>query len=256
MADEYEPVWRALADPVRRAILDALTAGPLTTGQICERFPLTRIGVMKHIAVLERAGLLTFERRGRERFNHLNAPPLAASVTRWLGRIQRDWAGRLDRLGDIAKEKIDMAGQQQGAMLDIRQEVVYAAAPAAVFRALTHDIGRWWTAPYRQTGEASSLALKPEPGAPMIEIGADGHAAIWATVEEVRPDALLALVGRFGMRGAVAGQVRFEIEALKNGCRLVVQHRAVGALDDETVAMFTGGWRELLEQRLARFLRE
>lgn len=64
-------VWRALADPHRRRILDALRAGPQTTGTLAHDSELSRYGVMKHLSTLVDAGLVRVERRGRERWNHL-----------------------------------------------------------------------------------------------------------------------------------------------------------------------------------------
>ena len=65
--DDLEPVWRALANPVRRAILDALRDGPLTTGALAERCPeLTRFAVMQHLGVLVEAELVIPRREGRK----------------------------------------------------------------------------------------------------------------------------------------------------------------------------------------------
>ena len=59
-SNPLDPVWRALADPTRRDLLDLLRTGPKTTGQLVEAVPmLSRFGVMKHLGVLEEAGLLT-----------------------------------------------------------------------------------------------------------------------------------------------------------------------------------------------------
>ena len=81
---DEEPVWRALADPTRRAILEALRSGPRTTGSLAEGFPTTRFAVMKHLGVLVGAGLVTVERRGRERFNHIDLVPLQQAYARWV----------------------------------------------------------------------------------------------------------------------------------------------------------------------------
>lgn len=78
-----DPVWRALADPRRRRILAALRAGPRTTGELAERFEISRYGVMKHLATLVEAGLVRVERRGRERWNHLVQEPLEAIGHSW-----------------------------------------------------------------------------------------------------------------------------------------------------------------------------
>ena len=72
--DPLDPVFKALANPVRRRICDALGRRPLTTTQLCQGFPeLDRCTVMQHLGVLERAGLVVPVRKGRERFNYLDS---------------------------------------------------------------------------------------------------------------------------------------------------------------------------------------
>jgi len=82
-----DPVWKALADPTRRRILDLLRDRPRTTGDLCAAFPLTRFAVMKHLSVLKGAGLLTVRREGRERWNHLNAVPLRRMLEHYIGPV-------------------------------------------------------------------------------------------------------------------------------------------------------------------------
>jgi DNA-binding transcriptional ArsR family regulator len=80
-----DDVWKALADPTRRAILDELKARPRTTGELCHAFPdLDRCTVMKHLDVLFKAHLVLSERRGRNRVNFLNPVPLQQIVERWV----------------------------------------------------------------------------------------------------------------------------------------------------------------------------
>lgn len=84
--DQYDAVFKALASPIRRQILDDLKDQPLTTGTLCAHFPdLDRCTVMQHLKVLEDADLLIAERRGRERWNHLNAMPIQDIHDRWIG---------------------------------------------------------------------------------------------------------------------------------------------------------------------------
>ncbi|RZJ94375.1 MAG: transcriptional regulator [Brevundimonas sp.] len=79
-------VFKALAAPIRRDLLDALKDAPQTTGALCERFaPLDRCTVMQHLKVLEAADLVIAHRKGRERWNHLNPLPIAAIHDRWIG---------------------------------------------------------------------------------------------------------------------------------------------------------------------------
>jgi DNA-binding transcriptional ArsR family regulator len=83
---DLDAVFKALANPVRRAICDALKLRPLTTGQLVAAFPqIDRTTVMMHLRVLEGSGLVVAVRKGRERFNHLDAMPIQAIHERWIG---------------------------------------------------------------------------------------------------------------------------------------------------------------------------
>ena len=83
---ELDAVFKALANPVRRRICDELKLRPLTTSQLCQCFPeLDRCTVMQHLKVLEGAGLVVPVRKGRERFNYLDAMPIQAIHERWIG---------------------------------------------------------------------------------------------------------------------------------------------------------------------------
>ena len=97
--DELDAVWKALADPTRRGILDVLRAGPRTTTEIVEAFPgLTRFGVMKHLQVLRDADLVRTRESGRTRVNTLNAVPIRRIYERWVSRFEEVWANHLLRL--------------------------------------------------------------------------------------------------------------------------------------------------------------
>ncbi len=96
--DGLAPAWRALSDPTRRRILDLLKHGPRTTGDLCEQFDVSRFAIMKHLDILERARLVLVERRGRERWNHLNAVPIRQIYERWISGYQEHWAASLLRL--------------------------------------------------------------------------------------------------------------------------------------------------------------
>lgn len=94
-----DAVWKALADPTRRAILDLLREGPRTTTAIVEAFPrLTRFGVMKHVEVLRQAGLINTREDGRQRINSLNAVPIRQIYERWVSRYSEFWSDHLLRI--------------------------------------------------------------------------------------------------------------------------------------------------------------
>jgi len=83
--DDLDAVFKALANPVRRQICDELRLRPLTTKQLCLTFPeFDRCTVMLHVGVLERAGLVVPVKKGRERFNYLDAMPIQGNHQRWI----------------------------------------------------------------------------------------------------------------------------------------------------------------------------
>ena len=102
--DSLDPVWKALSDPTRRAILDFLRDRPRTTTEIVERFPqLSRFGVMKHLEVLRQAQLVATRDAGRQRVNSLNVVPIRQIYERWVGPFQELWSGELLRIKEIAE---------------------------------------------------------------------------------------------------------------------------------------------------------
>lgn len=97
--EEYDTIFKALASPIRRQILDDLRDQPLTTGALCTHFvDLDRCTVMQHLKVLEVADLIIPEKRGRERWNHLNPLPIHIIHKRWVGPHAAKAVERLDRL--------------------------------------------------------------------------------------------------------------------------------------------------------------
>ena len=105
IVDQLDPVWKALSDATRRAILDFLRDRPRTTTAIVERFPhLSRFGVMKHLEVLREAHLVHTRKAGRQRVNSLNVVPIRQIYERWVGPFQELWTGELLQIKDLAEE--------------------------------------------------------------------------------------------------------------------------------------------------------
>jgi len=97
-------VFKALADPSRRRILDLLRRRPRTTGELAESFDFTRFGVMKHLRVLVEASLVVVVRRGRQRWNYLNPVPIQRLWRRWIRPFETQAADALLRLQGAAEE--------------------------------------------------------------------------------------------------------------------------------------------------------
>ena len=99
-----DAVFRALADPSRRRLLDRLfERNGQSLGELCEGLGMTRQAVSKHLGVLEAANLVSAERRGREKLHHLNPVPIQEIADRWIGKFERP---RLRALADL-KSKLE-----------------------------------------------------------------------------------------------------------------------------------------------------
>lgn len=103
---QNERVWRALGDPMRRGILDALAERPQTTGELVARFDsVCRTAVMKHLDVLVAAELVVVRREGRTRWNYLNPVPIQRVCDRWISRHVQRLASSLGRLKDHVEDR-------------------------------------------------------------------------------------------------------------------------------------------------------
>ena len=109
MDADLDKVFKALADPTRRLLLDRLfEENGQTLGQLCANLDMTRQAVTKHLALLEEANLVVVLWRGREKLHYLNPVPIHEIAERWIGQFER---ARLDALADL-KDKLE--GESDG----------------------------------------------------------------------------------------------------------------------------------------------
>ena len=150
------PVWLALSDPTRRRILDLLRERPRITGEIASQFEISRIAIMRHLQVLDGAGLVTSRKRGRQRWHYLNSVPLQRMYERWIDTYAASWASGLLRFG----RQVEADGKPMSANLpvvDVALDVPIAASRTAVFAALTADPGGWWGHPFLRDRKSTRL---------------------------------------------------------------------------------------------------
>ena len=231
-------IWRALADPTRRALLDLLRDRPRTTGALAEAFPeVTRFAVMKHLGVLTDAGLVVVRRRGRERWNHLNAVPLRRAYERWMAPYAERGAEAVLRLKDYVE------GDAMNGTLDVANDVTIDAPRERVWEGLTR-MGSWWPHRFR---EGSAVVWEPVLGGRFFEDWGGGSGALYGTVVRIEEASHVTVAGPMGMRGPVVGVWSFDLE--EDGGRTVLRyaHRAFGDIDEETVAGYTSGWPEVID---------
>ena len=119
-----------------------------------------------------------------------------------------------------------------------------------VFKALTEEIGSWWS--HRFT-DGSRVAMEPRIGGRFYEEWSGISAALYAVVQYIDPPRLLRLDGPMGMPGAVLGVMEFRLEPADEGTRLSLVHDISGAIEPDTVESYRAGWEELLGVTLRRY---
>jgi DNA-binding transcriptional ArsR family regulator len=98
--EEIDEIFHALADPTRRDILRRCAAGEPSVSRLAQAYPMSVAAVQKHVAVLERAGLVTKERRGREQLVSTEAAAVGRA-RRALDELEKSWRGRVERMSDV-----------------------------------------------------------------------------------------------------------------------------------------------------------
>jgi DNA-binding transcriptional ArsR family regulator/uncharacterized protein YndB with AHSA1/START domain len=247
-AHEPDPVWRALSDPTRRRILDALRIAPMNTTALCALAPdMTRHAVISHIQVLEAAGLIRVEPRGRERINHLNVTPLREISARWLTPFEELWAGRLSRLARAA-EAISLPEEPVDPVrvVSITQTSSCSAPPPVVWETLTARTGQWWTPPFAGD-DSQGISLDLSPGGVLWDQRPAGGYVL-GTVRGYTESAELILDGEFGIPGALHSRLTVSLRPDGPGTLITFTHTAIGPIPADGTAAHERGWATLLER--------
>lgn len=175
MAEPLAPVFRALADPNRRELLDRLfERDGQTLGELCAHLPeMTRFGVMKHLGVLEEASLVTTVKVGRQKRHFLNPVPIRLVHDRWIGKFAEPIVGAMSSLKSLLETPMDT--------IDHVYTVFIKAPPERVWRAITDgdDTVRY----YYGTRVSSDWT----PGSPLGYDYPDGSVAADGEVLSIEP---------------------------------------------------------------------
>jgi uncharacterized protein YndB with AHSA1/START domain len=227
-----DEVFRALADPTRRSLLDELfRQDGQTLSALEQRLPMTRFGVMKHLRVLEEAHLVTTKRHGREKLHFLNPVPIRLVHDRWVSKYAEPWAATLSglkhRLEDKTMEKVF--------------EIYIKTTPERLWEAITDPKMR---AKYSFGVETSSDWT---PGS-SYKASVPGVIDI-AAGENLEVDPPRLLVQSFNalwsddVKAEGTSRVTWEIEQVEDSCRLTVTH---DQLREDVNAEIYGGWPQIL----------
>jgi DNA-binding transcriptional ArsR family regulator len=198
-------LWRALASPWRRRLLDMLRNGPATTGALAGQMPeLSRFAVMQHLGVLSDAGVVLVERRGRDRFNYLNPVPLREWYERWVQPLaDADAAALLALKRAVETEGIAMpAITEPVRTVRLAYELRIRASAQRTFEVMTCRSLDWF--PHTYGGDrVRAIVLEPRVGGRHYEDwgGEQGHLygqvtlfdppLAWATRGRLSPGTIL-----------------------------------------------------------------
>jgi uncharacterized protein YndB with AHSA1/START domain len=228
-----DDVFRALSDPTRRDLLDELFREDGQTLSALEaRLPMTRFGVMKHLRVLEEAGLVVTRRRGREKLHFLNPVPIRLVHDRWVSKYAAPWAATLSglkqRLEDSTMEKVF--------------EIYIKTTPERLWEAITDSDLR---AKY-----SFGIGVESDwtPGSRYVAGSPKGPTPI-SEGENVEVDPPRRLVQSFNalwsdeVKSEGTSRVTWEIEPVGDSCRLTVIH---DQLREGAHGELYGGWPMIL----------
>ena len=250
----YDPcmdeVFKALADPTRRSLLDELfKQDGQTLSALESRVDMTRFGVMKHLAVLAEAGLVTTQRRGREKLHYLNAVPIRLAHDRWVSKYAEPWAATLSRL----KTHLEDDMTQVAGTVSWAEGTAPVAAGTAVFEVFIKTTAqRLWQAitdPQERAKYSFGVQTNSDwsPGS-TYRAGVPGGIDI-ACGENIEVDPPRLLVQTFNalwsdqVRAQRPSRVTWEIEPVGSSCRLTVTH---DQLAEDANAELYGGWPMIL----------
>ena len=229
MVDE---VFKALADPTRRELLDELyRADGQTLSALEERFPMTRFGVMKHLRQLEEAGLVVTRKRGREKLHFLNPVPIRLVHDRWVSKYAEPWVAALSEI----KQKLERP-------MEKIFEIYIRTTPERLWEAITDPEIR------SKYNFGAGVRSDWTPGA-RLEMGHPAAPDLLADGEVLEVDPPRRLVHTMtalwseDVKREGASRVAWEIEQVADSCRLVVTH---DQLRDGANDQIYGGWPMIL----------
>ena len=227
-----DAVFRALADPTRRSLLDELfKQDGQTLSTLERRLPMTRIGVMKHLRLLEEAGLVTTKRRGREKLHFLNPVPIRLVHDRWVSKYAEPWAATLSGLKKRIEEEV----------MEKVFEIYIKTTPERLWEAITDSEMR------RQYSFGVGVTSDWTPGSRYEAVHPrGGNIAAGENLEVDPPRRLVqsfrALWGE-DVKSEGTSRVTWEIEAVGDSCRLTVTH---DQLREDANNQLYGGWPMIL----------
>ena len=225
-------MFRALADPTRRSLLNELFREDGQTLSTLEaRFDITRFGVMKHLKVLEEAGLVVTKRRGREKLHFLNAIPIRLIYDRWVSKYAEPWAADLS----------DLKTRLESSMEKV-YEIYIRTTPERLWQAITdHDERRKFS-----FGMTVTSDWKVGAGMVLEHAGAPGLLCDGEILEIDPPHRLVTSFRALwsdDVKAAGTSRVTWEINQIGDTCCLLLTHDELPTNANDQIY---GGWPMIL----------
>jgi uncharacterized protein YndB with AHSA1/START domain/biotin operon repressor len=227
-----DAVFKALADPTRRSLLDELfRQDGQTLSALQERLPMTRFGVMKHLKQLEDAGLVVTKRRGREKLHFLNPVPIRLVHDRWVSKYAEPWAATLSGLKNTLEATMEKVF-----------EIYIKTTPERLWEAITDREIRskyQWDSQVSSTWKPGSH-FEMRNGDRSLLLGEGENLVVEPPRRLVQ--SMVALWGE-DVKSEGTTRITWEIEPVGDSCRLTVTHDQLreGANDQ-----LYGGWTMIL----------
>jgi len=258
-----ERVWKALADPSRRQMLDLLRENPRSTGELAEHFPFSRFAVMKHLNQLVDAGLVLVVRKGRQRINHLNPVPIREIHRRWIRPFETGAADALLRLKNFVEredgdnEMINEISNDFGAR-EVRMEVEIAADKQTVWSALTECIHEWWPKSFCTGKGPLRFVVEPFPGGRVFEDWGNNEGLLWYWVVSAEAGEHLRLAGDIfpDYGGPARLNTTFKFEEADGKTTVSFSEQVYGRLGSNLVNSLDDGWKRLLGKHLKGYVED
>lgn len=256
-AGSMDAVWKALADPTRRRLLDAVKHGPRTTGQLVDAVRagtngMSRFGVMKHLGVLESAGLMVSRKEGRQKWHHLNAVPIRMIYERWVSKYEDQWAGSLIRLKQRVEERASNERKHamgakfldQPARVAVSEiEIDIDAPKEAVYRAWFDDPNLWFYESEEKSRITPTRVEERLGGRFYIELP-DGGFNVIGEITMLKPNHKIRMRGDCTMPQAVLMNMTIAFEESGGTTTVSVDHRMSGEIPDDFPDGFVEGWMD------------
>jgi uncharacterized protein YndB with AHSA1/START domain/DNA-binding transcriptional ArsR family regulator len=248
--EAMDDVFRALADPSRRQLLDSLNArNGQTLRDLCAGLDIARQSVSKHLAILEAANLVTSVRRGREKLHYLNAAPINEIGERWIAPYERD---RVEALADLKRALEDSTVDNPSFVYS----TYIRTTPEQLWQALTDPAftGRYWGATFDSDWKAGSTmtwhqrgTTTDDPDQVVLESDPPRRLSYtWHTLTDALADSLdMTDEARARVAAEKRSKVTFDIEPLGDVVKLTVVHDGFEA-GSLMASMVSAGWPSVL----------